>query len=466
MHAIMFALWFALALPLGWALQTTTPSPQAAAARALQRQGDFDGAAEAWQAIVAAEPTSAVAWFNLGYSLHAAGRLEEALIAHEQAASFPAFESRASYNLACAHALLGETEAALDALQRAVAAGFEDLSGLRSDPDLDALRGEARFHALLDEIVLPVSRRLRFWIGNWDCYVASNGSLNGRNELAARLDGQVIHEVWSPTGGGPGGESWNFYDPRSRTWRQHWVSSNGQPHDFVGRPHENGILFEETQPDGVAAAPRKRMFIRPIAGGRVQQTGTRSDDGGGTWTQEFDLVYVPRGEPFATGTQPAGAGAGKGARVEPSREFDFLIGDWRMDVEQFGPTGESIRKLTEWSHVRRTNAGATLLDEWEGSGFTIRTWDPTDRVWRLFWTDRQGSAGRFQRWEGTFEDGVGTFLGGSSDRAGSPGSTTVSSKIEFSEITPTTVLWKMWKSPDGGATWVLDYVRRYTRVSP
>ena len=38
------------------------------------------------------------------------------------------------------------------------------------------------------------------------------------------------------------------------------------------------------------------MNVRPIGGGRIQQTGTRSVDGGKTWTLRYDLIYVPRGE--------------------------------------------------------------------------------------------------------------------------------------------------------------------------
>lgn len=57
---------------------------------------------------------------------------------------------------------------------------------------------------------------------------------------------------------------------------------------------------------------------------------------------------------------------------------------------------------------------------------------------------------------------MGTFLGGS----GVPyGTTGIVSKIEFSEISADSLLWKMWKTADGGETWVLDYIRRYKRVS-
>jgi hypothetical protein len=53
------------------------------------------------------------------------------------------------YNRACALSLSGMRSTALDALERAVEAGFADADLMRSDPDLAALRDSDRFRALL-----------------------------------------------------------------------------------------------------------------------------------------------------------------------------------------------------------------------------------------------------------------------------------------------------------------------------
>jgi predicted esterase len=52
------------------------------------------------------------------------------------------------YNRACALALAGRAEAALDALERAVDEGFANGELLASDPDLDSVRETARFRAI------------------------------------------------------------------------------------------------------------------------------------------------------------------------------------------------------------------------------------------------------------------------------------------------------------------------------
>ena len=452
------ALVLALAPTTTTAQQKVAPVPGATEARQLQQSGDYEGAAKAWRSVAEANPTAAGAWYNLGYSLHASGQLEEAVEAHRKAAGFQPFAANAGYNLACALSLLGREEAALDALHAAVDAGFANVSLMRTDTDLDPLRDSERFRSIAESIVLPLPRLLHFWIGEWDCYSAKTRKLNGRNDLVARVGDTVIHEIWTPVGGGPGGESWNYFDPASRTWRQHWIDPSGRAFVFVGTRKEGGILYEGPHLDGKPSPDRRRMFIRPIGDGRVQQTGTRSSDGGKTWSAEYDLVYVPRGEPY----EAAPGQVARPAPEDPARQFDFLIGDWRMDVEQLDPDGKVVRRLTEWSRVRPVIGGAALIDDWNGSGFTVRTWDPREKVWRLFWTDRAGTAGRMQMWEGTFEDGVGTFVGGTALPSGSTG---IRSRIRFSEIEDDSVLWKMWKSPDGGETWVLDYVRRYQRVS-
>jgi Flp pilus assembly protein TadD len=53
------------------------------------------------------------------------------------------------YNLACAQALSGRREKALDALRAAVDAGFSDRRLLETDPDLESLRQEDGFRELL-----------------------------------------------------------------------------------------------------------------------------------------------------------------------------------------------------------------------------------------------------------------------------------------------------------------------------
>lgn len=113
-------------------------------ANAAVQAGDFTVAAAAWKKVTEAAPKDAQAWHMLGYSLHAAGKLDEALVVHKKAAEFPATAAVATYNIACVHALQGRADEAFAALEKAVAAGFGDLDQLQGDSDFDSIRKDPR----------------------------------------------------------------------------------------------------------------------------------------------------------------------------------------------------------------------------------------------------------------------------------------------------------------------------------
>ncbi len=56
------------------------------------------------------------------------------------------------YNLACSLALSGRSDDAFDALNRAVELGYNDYEGMKKDPDLASLHGDARFESVLEWI--------------------------------------------------------------------------------------------------------------------------------------------------------------------------------------------------------------------------------------------------------------------------------------------------------------------------
>ena len=56
----------------------------------------------------------------------------------------------AHYNLACSSAVVGLVDAALQALERALARGYDDIDYLFEDRDLDAVRQDPRFVRLLE----------------------------------------------------------------------------------------------------------------------------------------------------------------------------------------------------------------------------------------------------------------------------------------------------------------------------
>ena len=58
------------------------------------------------------------------------------------------------YNKACAHAMNAERDEALKALMSAVRRGYKNMKNLQKDPDLESVRDDPRFVAILDEVPL------------------------------------------------------------------------------------------------------------------------------------------------------------------------------------------------------------------------------------------------------------------------------------------------------------------------
>jgi hypothetical protein len=82
--------------------------------------------------------------------LFAAERWNAAAVALQVAVDAKPESSPLWYNLACARARSGQPAKALEALQRAVDAGYRDLSHLEADGDLEAIRGEPGYRALVE----------------------------------------------------------------------------------------------------------------------------------------------------------------------------------------------------------------------------------------------------------------------------------------------------------------------------
>ena len=61
-------------------------------------------------------------------------------------------ESAVIYNVACTYALLGQTQRAIDCLQKALRQGFGHKEWMEHDPDLESLRDHARFKVLISEL--------------------------------------------------------------------------------------------------------------------------------------------------------------------------------------------------------------------------------------------------------------------------------------------------------------------------
>ena len=84
----------------------------------------------------------------LAHAYGSVGRHTDRLAADERLTALLPRDPRAHYNLACSHALLGQSDEAIAALEQACGLGFADPVLLRRDEELDSLREDPRFQAI------------------------------------------------------------------------------------------------------------------------------------------------------------------------------------------------------------------------------------------------------------------------------------------------------------------------------
>ena len=117
--------------------------------RALGRQDDARQASQQVLQLLPdyllQNPDDARARMVYAITLASDGRHEEAVAEGNHAVELSPDDPLMLYNVACLFAQLRETDRAVDALQRAVQAGYWDYGWMAHDPDLDPLREDPRF---------------------------------------------------------------------------------------------------------------------------------------------------------------------------------------------------------------------------------------------------------------------------------------------------------------------------------
>lgn len=266
---------------------------------ALFKAGKWAEAAGVFEKITAAEPANEKAWSRLGASLHSAGRYEEAVRAWQKAVDLGKAPI-AMYNLACALARAGKTDAAFDWLGRAVDARFAGAAGMRADPDLAGLQADPRFAPLAAKaaglstpcLSAPEHRQLDFWVGEWDVETPQ-GQRAGENVVSRESGGCLILESWTGAKGGVG-KSMSFYDPARKLWRQVWVGSGGGISEFAGEFRDGAMRFASDPRSLTDPKVVRRLTFFHLGPDRVRQLSERSTDGGATYQTEYDFTYKRR----------------------------------------------------------------------------------------------------------------------------------------------------------------------------
>ncbi len=138
-------------------LDGASPPPTTQAGWKALQAGDSASATAIFNELAQADPVPAGVSYGLGALRYREGEFTEAARLFGLAAAAPQSRAPASYDQACAHALSGNVDAALDALDRAVAAGYSNINHMSQDTDLMTLHDDPRWRQLLGDFRVSVS---------------------------------------------------------------------------------------------------------------------------------------------------------------------------------------------------------------------------------------------------------------------------------------------------------------------
>ena len=160
------------------------------------------------------------------------------------------------------------------------------------------------------------------------------------------------------------------------------------------------------------------------------------------------------------------------ATIEPGpavHDFDFLPGTYRVHHRRLVARLAGSDEWQEFDGMSTAwpilggagNVDDNVLELPDGTyrAISIRTFDPSTDQWRIWWLDGRAPARLDPPVTGSFENGIGTFIGDDTFN-GRP----ILVRYLWSNITDRTWRWEQSFSPDGGTTWEANWIMDGTRV--
>ena len=112
-----------------------------------QDQDSFDE--QFYEAVLQQNPTNLTVLRRLVEAVGRQANYDRTLELNLRILSLDSQDFIAHYNMACAFAMLGDTESGLQSLRQAVLMGYSDRAHLEADADLDLLRGDLRYYDVI-----------------------------------------------------------------------------------------------------------------------------------------------------------------------------------------------------------------------------------------------------------------------------------------------------------------------------
>jgi hypothetical protein len=140
----------------------------------------------------------------------------------------------------------------------------------------------------------PQHRQFDFWVGKWDVYRTDTDQLVAHSLIEKLYGGCAVRENWMPIGG-TGGGSLNSWRPGEEKWRQTWTDSGNNWNEYAGGLEGGFMVLTGTTTNAAESTKPVRMTYEAKPDGSVVQTGYQSNDGGKSWSLQYQYAYRPAG---------------------------------------------------------------------------------------------------------------------------------------------------------------------------
>ena len=121
-------------------------------AEIFTNEKNYEGAVMVYEQLLAKNPNDGACWFGLARAYHRAEDYDHSIEASLKAAETKDYAAKGYYGAACGYALKGKNDRAIEYLNKAVAAGFENKMWLEHNSDFDTVRDDPRFEELLAKL--------------------------------------------------------------------------------------------------------------------------------------------------------------------------------------------------------------------------------------------------------------------------------------------------------------------------
>jgi hypothetical protein len=265
---------------------------------------DWNAAESQYSALVKLQPENPRYYYRLAVSARANKHYNVALEAMQKAKVLGSAKglpvSLADYEIAASYAGISNGSLALEFLKSSADAGFMQPDRLRSDAEWNSLRTNDRFVALAKQVqhnATPCDdaefKQFDFWLGDWDVAQASDGAHAGTSTISKEMNGCVVWENWTTTGGPYFGKSYNTWNSNLKRWEQYWVDTSGGVMFFHGGLKEDVMdYWTDDVPQAAGGTLLRHLQFFNLGSDKVRQFSQGSSDGGKTWHIEYDLIYT------------------------------------------------------------------------------------------------------------------------------------------------------------------------------